>query len=548
MILKHLRLIGEHPTHFELHDMRNNKSINIAKPHIGEEIFKQIRKLPKLEDASPTKEARADRLIDKNPKLPSVAMPSSDPASQHLSDGGEVAESSNPLLADASDAEVAPTEEADAQSSAPNQIVEMPGQEGIPEAPGIMSAVGTPNTSPSAAQTGIPFQSPQQGMQNTGTTFPGNDIMNKALSSEQTANTAVGDAQASMGKQTATVLNSLAKQQQDLQDTYQAQRDNLTNLASKYTDDIANFKIQPYWEHQSTGNKISAAIALGLGSLSQGFARAGGSPNAQNPAVEMINKAIDQDMEAQKLNLGKKESLLSNIYKQTGNLDTATNMAKAFSLSQAQAKIQTIASNTQDPLAKQHAALLNSQIDMQKGQLINQQAMYGMTQNILNGQGGPNSTQGDPIQQQINFLGRTGSTADAKQLQGEYETFQNKQAALNGVDDIMKRMSAIQTPTNRLLNPIQSTRQLSALEGEMYPLLRKVNPGSRMTEFLANKEIVPYFKKVLDNPETTQANTEALKHVITMMSPATPKLDPLLAAQKLGQPKTNFPQITTPIK
>ncbi len=59
--------------------------------------------------------------------------------------------------------------------------------------------------------------------------------------------------------------------------------------------DYKNMKFKDFWEDKSTGTKIAAALAIGLGAIGQAMAKTG-----SNTAFEIINKAIDRDFEKQR--------------------------------------------------------------------------------------------------------------------------------------------------------------------------------------------------------------------------------------------------------
>lgn len=112
--------------------------------------------------------------------------------------------------------------------------------------------------------------------------------------------------------------DTLAKQQEiEAQaSTIRIQRDaiieqaeaDLNNRITEYNDrykEYKNTKIQDFWEDKTTGSRIAAALAVGLGAL--GSALTGGK--VDNTAFKIISDAIDRDFAKQKQQLlQKKES------------------------------------------------------------------------------------------------------------------------------------------------------------------------------------------------------------------------------------------------
>lgn len=110
--------------------------------------------------------------------------------------------------------------------------------------------------------------------------------------------------------------------------------------------DIANFHIDPDRLHSSmgTGQKIGLAISLILGGMGSGVT------GGKNPAMEMLEKSIDRDIDAQKAELGKRENLLSSLLKQSGDLRESTSMTRIILTDLAAQKMQVEIAKTSDPL------------------------------------------------------------------------------------------------------------------------------------------------------------------------------------------------------
>lgn len=129
-------------------------------------------------------------------------------------------------------------------------------------------------------------------------------------------------------------------------------------------DDVANSKINPnrLWQSMSTGNKVLAAISMVLGGIGAG---AGG----HNQAVAVIQDAINRDIDAQKTDLGKKQSLLSDNLRKTGDLREAERLTQAQMLATVQGQVTVIGSKYGGAKAQAQADLLANGIAEKRDRL-----------------------------------------------------------------------------------------------------------------------------------------------------------------------------------
>lgn len=118
-----------------------------------------------------------------------------------------------------------------------------------------------------------------------------------------------GGALAKEGELNAQAYADANKKIGDFYTTSSAAIDNLGKendaLAASIADPKSNIDPKAYFHNMGTGQKIANAIALVVGGIGAGLT------HGPNMAMEMINKAIERDIESQKINLGKKQSLLS---------------------------------------------------------------------------------------------------------------------------------------------------------------------------------------------------------------------------------------------
>lgn len=120
--------------------------------------------------------------------------------------------------------------------------------------------------------------------------------------------------------------------QKDAQAKYQA----ISAKQEALAEEIANGKIDGnhWWESRNVGQKISATIGMILGGIGAGMV------GGQNQAMEIIQSAIGRDMEAQKANLGKKQSLLSSYVQQGHDVQDAMKLAAAHELAAVEGQLR----------------------------------------------------------------------------------------------------------------------------------------------------------------------------------------------------------------
>lgn len=197
----------------------------------------------------------------------------------------------------------------------------------------------------------------------------------------QAAQMGIAKAQEESQKKQAEIYARQEEERQRIQDVH---ADNLAKLdqeSKTLFDNYMSGKIDPnrVWNSMSTGNKVLAGISVLLGGLSQGLT--GGK---SNPAMDVIDAAIDRDIDAQKANLGKYGSLLSFNMQKYNRLDTAMAATRLNLLDITQAQINQSAAKMNSKIAIDQAAMANAELEVKKNQLkqaiANQQSINQVTQ------------------------------------------------------------------------------------------------------------------------------------------------------------------------
>jgi hypothetical protein len=127
--------------------------------------------------------------------------------------------------------------------------------------------------------------------------------------------------------------------------------------------DILDDKIEPrkMFGEMSTGNKLLAGLAIALGGIGQGLMK-----TDKNAAVEMLNKMLQDDIEAQKANLDKKKGLLSNNLQKVRDLQTAEQLTRSQLLAITQAEVSKAVAKAGSDEAKARGQVLLGQLKQQQ--------------------------------------------------------------------------------------------------------------------------------------------------------------------------------------
>ena len=121
------------------------------------------------------------------------------------------------------------------------------------------------------------------------------------------------------------------------------------------------------WKKKGTGSRILAAIAAGLGAYASAMS------GTKNFALEIINNAISDDIDAQKSEIALKggviteqRNLLSDLIRKGMSDTEAENAARVIMLSQAQTMLQERLAKIKVGSVKQEGALLQQQLNNEK--------------------------------------------------------------------------------------------------------------------------------------------------------------------------------------
>ena len=199
--------------------------------------------------------------------------------------------------------------------------------------------------------------------------------MQGALGEEQAATSELAEDTGAQGKQTAKALQKASADIATVKKSYDQSVQRRDQVGDQINQGIASQQIDfnRLWNDASTGGKIAASIGMILGGGAQAL-------TGHNPAVDTLNNMISRDVDQQKAQLGKQETLFSNNLKLAGNEREAYLDTQHQLLSAAQMKLDQVVASHAGPQAKQNAIIANTKIEQQKQQIDLQKQMYHLSQ------------------------------------------------------------------------------------------------------------------------------------------------------------------------
>jgi len=185
-------------------------------------------------------------------------------------------------------------------------------------------------------------------------------------------------AKSNLGNEQAGIYNQdLSAHQKIEAQATQGLQDSLSEVSSALKD-YKSGHIDPdhHLNSMGTGQKISTAIGLILGGLGGGLSGQG------NPALDFLNKQIQNDVESQAKNLDKSGNLVGAYMKQYNNLAQAKTMAHAVQSFIVADQINAAAAKSSSPMAIAQGKIASNQLV--QGALSGLRQM-SLTQAMMNG-------------------------------------------------------------------------------------------------------------------------------------------------------------------
>lgn len=144
----------------------------------------------------------------------------------------------------------------------------------------------------------------------------------------------------------AAMIEQQRIQEEQRQLSIRNQLDKAGRIYSEATEKFSSGSVDPnrFFNNLSTGDKIVGALAIAIGGIAGGMNGTG-----KNSAMDIIDNAINRDIEAQKTDLekkqvyaGMKKNEYNDLVEKLGNETRATEMLRAQALSASKAKLESI--------------------------------------------------------------------------------------------------------------------------------------------------------------------------------------------------------------
>lgn len=346
--LKTIKLVDEDDASWRVRDARDNSTFRVAKNGLGKGLrdaivqhFAEGGEVLESKEPKETEKSKDTPLRDfvagpRGSAVRGLLDPAIDATGSAISQGAStlgdaLSSPEHPLVRAGRLAVMGP--QAEAMQIANNLVNGPPPQAAVPEPAGpAQSATTAPVTSalpPAPAPS--PAPPPMSPGKSPSTGFGGGGVggyLRDMASAEKDAMAAENRRADLAGKVAQDTLRLQQEAEAARQVTAAEWKQKLADnqaRADALQQDLATGKIDPgrWWKSRDLGGKIAASIAIVLGGISQGFS---GRPSA---ALAAIDNAIQQDIDSQKADIGKKENLLSHYVQQGHDLQAAAKLAKA---------------------------------------------------------------------------------------------------------------------------------------------------------------------------------------------------------------------------
>jgi len=337
----------------------------------------------------------------------------------------------------------------------------------------------------------------------------GPDPVMQAQQKEAQAELAAGNSQIAGIKHEAAARGDLGQQQakieeQHLQQIQQQSNEYHNNYAQldqerqNFQHDIQNGHIDPdrYLAHRSTGTKISNTIGLILGGIGSAIT------GQENPAMKLLKQHVDNDIDAQKAELGKKENLLSMNMKQFGNLHDAMNMTRIMMGDQVKSQLEAAAGRAQTPIEKARAEQAVAQVKGMQAQIQGKLAMGMALQANQKKMMHPDS---DPSLLVPQLVDKAHQSEAFKHI----EVAQNVNKIGGRILEDFDKAAKANTGLNRLSAAVKHPRENNALKQLLATTVTELTGSGRQAEFEnIEKNLIP---NQYDTAKDIETKKQALK-------------------------------------
>ena len=231
-------------------------------------------------------------------------------------------------------------------------------------------------------------------------------------------------------------FNELAAQQLKYNNEIKEINNELNNVRS----DIMQSKIDPqrFISNMSTGNKIGTAIGLILGGIGAGLT------GGENVVLKQLNNYIEQDLFAQKAELGKKENLLSALTQKYGNVNQAMQAARIIIGDSISLQMKRVASKYAGKIEQQRVNAVIAGLDDENAYKIDMFAK----QRMLSSASGVTEAEFDPRRSERIDVGDqalyAGSEPEAKETKEKLYQLNLAEQAVADMENLRKQFGTME--------------------------------------------------------------------------------------------------------
>lgn len=267
------------------------------------------------------------------------------------------------------------------------------------------------------------------------------------------------EAETQIGKEQAQILHGQAKAAEQMMGDYQKHFNELDQERKAFQQDIIDKHVDPnhYLGSMGSLDRIMTAGSLILGGLGAGLAGGG------NAGLDFLNKQIDRDIEAQKIELGKKETLLSANLRQFGNMKDATEMTRMMMGDMITAKMKEAVAKQASPMAQAKFNQFAGQLEQALAPTMQQLAVRRA---LASGSASQETSKQDPANFVPAVVPKEHQEAVYKELERAQNTRGVAKTALENFDKVAKVLTSA-GGLGRVGARIYEPAQLQALEAEL---------------------------------------------------------------------------------
>lgn len=371
-----------------------------------------------------------------------------------------------------------------------------------PIVPGLESQV------PRESAMNVPLNIPQQPKQQIMPPVNPSDAILKAQQEQEAGIKSEASAASMLGRNEAAIAQQQVRQQEQLMQNFQQQSASIQNEIKAAVQDYNNGHIDPkrFWTSKSDLGKVSTAIGLILGGIGSGLTR------GPNVALEFLNRQIDRDIDAQRMEMGKKQNVLSAMQQQFGNLKDATMATKLMYADLYTTKLQQAAAASKDPMAQARAQQAIGEIHAKTAPML---AELGMRQAVFQGQRAGQVSAAQAIPVLVPEAQRAKALDEVRDSEIRNQTVQSLKKSMDSV-------AKLQSVGARAGSPLQSSSQIDAHNLAVQSLTKEMFGGLSDNEL----ELVKHgaLVRLTDSPQTVKMKTDKLINMI-MKHQSTPTLD-----------------------